>query len=371
MGDLPERKAMLTDRSLLLLLLAVLIQLWGLGAVYGTLAPSGRWEHFLVRQALWAAVSFIALLALWRVPFRVLLRHAPAAGGASLALLLLLPWLGTRVNGMAGWYECLRLTVQPSELVKGFFLLFLTWVLTRTAGRAEGRSLWAALVIAAYCFLILLQPDWGTAFVYALGGLGALYFGRASRRFLGLFAAVGALGMAAAAAAHPYMLRRIAVFLNPAFDPGGAGWHQHQFAIAAARGEWCGVKGEMAAWSAGFLPLSHNDSIYAAMTEMLGVLGAGLLLFLFAVWFRQWFRLAENCRAPERKLCIEASAAMVLMQTLLHIFVNLALVPPTGITLPLVSYGGSSMLGTMLMLAISLSAAREELLTLPDSAPQR
>jgi len=362
MGDLPDRKAMLIDRSLLLLLLAVLIQLWGLGAVYGTLAPSGRWAHFLARQSLWAAVSFMVLLTVWRVPFWVLLRHAPAAGVAALAVLLLLPWFGTRINGMAGWYQCLHWTVQPSELVKGFFLLFLTWALTRTAGRA----LWAAPVIAAYCFLILLQPDWGTAFVYALGGLGALYFGRASKRLLGLFAAGGALGMAAVAAAHPYMLRRIASFLNPALDPGGAGWHQHQFAIAAARGGWCGVKGEMAAWSAGFLPLSHNDSIYAAMTEMLGVLGAGLLLFLFAVWFWQWFRLAEICRAPERKLCIEASAAMVLLQTLLHIFVNLALVPPTGITLPLVSYGGSSMLGTMLMLAISLSAAREERLTLPE-----
>ena len=365
MGDVSDRKAVLLDRSLLLLLLAVLIALWGLGAVYGTLAASGRWEHFLSRQALWAAVSFAVLSAVWRIPFRTLLRCAPAAGAVSLVLLLLLPWFGSRVNGMAGWYACFGITVQPSELVRGSFLLLLTLVLTR---RSEGeRFLLGALVIAAHCFLILLQPDWGTAFVYALGGFGALYFGKVKKRFLALFAAAGVLAMAAAVWRHPYMLRRIASFLAPTLDPGGAAWHQHQFAIAAARGGWYGVKGEMAVWSTGFLPLSHNDSIYAAMTEMLGFLGAGLLLFLFAVWFRQWFRLAEACDDPARKLCIEASAAMVLMQALLHIFVNLALVPPTGITLPLVSYGGSSMLGTLLLLGISLSAAREERLALlPD-----
>ena len=371
MGDASDRRAVLLDRSLLLLLLAVLIVLWGLGAVYGTLAATGRWERFLGRQALWAAGAFAVLPAVWRTPFRTLLRCAPAAGAVSLALLLLLPWFGSRVNGMAGWYECGNVTVQPSELCKGFFLLLLVRVLAGKEQSEWRRFLLAALAIALFCFLILLQPDWGTAFVYALGGLGALYFGGVKKRFLVLFGAVGALGMAAAVSVHPYMLRRVAAFLDPRLDPGGAGWHQHQFAIAAARGEWVGVKNEMAAWSTGFLPLSHNDSIYAAMTEMLGLLGAGLLLFLFAVWFFQWFRLAGECAGPARRHCIEASAAMVLAQTLLHIAVNLALVPPTGITLPLVSYGGSSMFGTMLMLAISLSAAREERLSLPAAVSSR
>ena len=371
MIDLHEKQAELVFRSWLMLLLAILIALWGLGAIYGVLSASGKWEHFLVRQALWTLTALALLALLWRTPFDRLARRAVPLGLGGWLALALLPWFGMRINGMRGWYDAGSVMIQPSELVKGLYLLLLVRILTRPGQTQRRRVLEAGAVMIGFGGLILAQPDWGTALVFAAGGLGALYFCRVDWRWLAASGAVGAAGLIAVIFRHEYMLRRILSFADPGLDPGGAGWHQRQFAIAAARGEWFGVKGEMAVWSAGFLPLSHNDSIYSGLTEATGVVGAGLLLFLFGVWFRQWFRLGELCCDPMRRGYLDTAAAMVLFQTLLHVGVNLGMLPPTGITLPLVSYGGSSMLGTMLMLGLALSAVREELAGLPELARRR
>lgn len=360
MIDRHEAQSNILFRSWLVVLLAVATMLWGLGAVYGTLAAAGNWEHFLTRQAVWALGAFAAAMIAWRVPFDFLLRFAGWLALAGFGLLLLLPWFGIRINGMLGWYEFHSVMIQPSELVKGVYLLLLVRLLSAPERTEWLRVVTALPVMAGFVGTILLQPDWGTALVFAAGGLGALYFCRIRWRYLWGLAGLAALSMGGVILRHPYMLRRILSFFDSSFDPAGAGWHQRQFAIAIARGEWFGVKGEMAVWSAGFLPLSHNDSIFAGMSEMLGAFGAGLLVFLLAAWFWQFFRLGSFCSDPVRRSYIDAAAAMILFQALLHIYVNLGLLPPTGITLPLVSYGGSSMLGTMLMLGFALAAARKQ-----------
>lgn len=345
-------------RSMLISLLAGLITLWGLLAIYRTLALTGNWEHFLLRQGLWAAAAWIVYLAMSRLDWDFLKRAAMPAAAVGAVTLLLLPICGMRINGMCGWYSLGALTLQPSEICKGFYILALVKVMQQKNLPEMLKLILALMLIGIFALLLFIQPDFGTMIVYLTGGACALYFCNVRKRFLFIGAAAAVCSAAAAIVLHPYMQERILNFLNPEADPSGGGWHLRQFAIAVSRGEWFGVKGDMAVWSNSFLPLSHNDSIFAAMCEMLGFTGGAILLGLYTVWFYQMFALTFWRRDPFRRALIASLAAMIIVQTFLHIAVNLSLIPPTGITLPLVSYGGSSLVGTMIMLAIINIAGR-------------
>ncbi len=353
-----ERRHQLLMRTWVVVLLSGAIGFWGLCAVYRTLALTGEWEHFLIRQSLWALLAWVLFFAVARIPFAPIFRYAKWLALAGWIALVVLPWAGISINGMCGWYDFFGITAQPSELVKGVYILILVRVLTRRDWTESTRALAAFGIMAAFLLPILRQPDFGTAAVFCAGGGGAFLCCAMRWRYLGFAGGGAAVALSGALLRYDYMRSRIWNFFDTAADPAGAGWHLRQFTIAVARGGWFGVKSDMAVWSSGFLPLAHNDSIFAAMCEMLGFFGAGLLLALYAAWFWQLFMLGVWRRDPVRRALIDSMAFMLLAQTLLHILVNLGMLPPTGVTLPLVSYGGSSFLGTMLMLAVAVSAAR-------------
>lgn len=351
-----EKQNHILYSSLLITVLAAAISVWGLLAVYRTLALNGSWEHFLWKQGLWMLAAWTIFFLLKQVKFETIMRYSPIVAALGAAALFLLPLFGMKVNGMSGWYAIGSLTIQPSEILKGFYIAALVRVMTLPQLSNLPRFTAAAAVIAGFMFLLLLQPDFGTMCVYAAGGIGALYFCRTKIKYLLISAAATIPAGVAAIMLHPYMRNRLINFFDPTLDPGGGSWHLRQFATAIARGEWFGVKGDMAVWSNSFLPLSHNDSIFAGMCEMLGFAGALVLLMLYAAWFYQMYALSFWRHEPVRRMVIDSMACMILMQTFLHILVNLGLLPPTGVTLPLVSYGGSSAAGTMIMLAIIISA---------------
>ena len=362
-----EQRSQLQLRATLLVTLSALITLWGLLAIYRTLALSGGWESFLARQSLWALAAWTSFFIVSRIRFEKLMQFALILAGIGALALLLLPLAGVRINGMNGWYHFKFITVQPSELTKAFYILGLIKILHLKNLPQLARFGAALAVIMAFAVLLIIQPDLGTAAIYLAGGFGALYFGRVKLKYLLLTAAAALFSATAAIAVHPYMINRLKHFLMPTLSPTGGGWHLRQFAIAVARGEWFGVKGDMAVWSNSFLPLAHNDSVFAAQCEILGFCGGFILLMLFAGFFHQAFTLGAWRRNHLRRSVIDAMTFMIFAQTMLHIGVNLNLLPPTGVTLPLISYGGSSLVGTMLMLGIIISAARKD--NPPPAAP--
>ncbi len=356
MNKRSEQQNRIFYSTLMIAVLAAAISVWGLLAIYRTLALTASWEHYLWRQSLWMAAAWAIFFLMKQLKFEQIMRYSPMIAAAGAAALLFLPLYGMKVNGMNGWYTIGTLTVQPSEILKGFYIVALVKVMTLTNLPGLARFTAALTIVAGFIFLLLLQPDFGTMSVYAAGGIGALYFCRAKIKYL-IFCAAAAIPTGVAAIMlHPYMRNRLINFFDPTLDPGGGSWHLRQFATAIARGEWFGVKGDMAVWSNSFLPLSHNDSIFAGMCEMLGFFGSLVLLLLYAAWFYQMYSLSYWRHDPLRRMVIDSMACMILMQTFLHILVNLGLLPPTGVTLPLVSYGGSSAVGTMIMLAIIISA---------------
>ena len=354
-----EQNHQLMLRSTLITVLATGITLTGLLGIYRTLAISGEWQDFLLKQSIWALAAWSIFFALQKISFEQLMRWSLPLAGVGALSLLLLPFSGTTLNGMTGWYSFGELTIQPSEIIKVFYILALTWILCNKTIPEVMRFVLALGVIGVFALLLLIQPDFGTMSVYLLAGAGTLFFCRIKWRYLLATVAGAALIAAGTLLCHDYMRRRLIHFLDPSLDPTGGSWHLRQFAIAVARGEWFGVKTDMAVWSNSFLPLAHNDSIFAGVCEITGFCGGILLLLFYGAFFQQIFMLSYWRRDPFRRSVIDSLAFMLLVQTILHIWVNLNLLPPTGITLPLISYGGSSITGTMLMIAIIIIAGRK------------
>ena len=331
---------------------AFLIALWGVLTITASQYETARPLFLAGRQLLFVLAGTAVMLTAARIPFSAHLRLRLIYAVPALLLLLLLPAAGIRINGMRGWYSLGDWSIQPSELGKGIWLLLIA-----AAGlRWKPIALWSMLWIVP----ILLQPDFGTAAVYIAGLFCVWYSGGGRWKAL---CATGLLALVAAGVFlryNAYAWRRLTAFWNPEASPRGAGWHIFQFQLAVAHGGWTGSKLGQTFWSSEYLPLAYNDSAYAAMAETLGFLGCAAVLamyaFLYATLIRQAMR-SELSDAARRYLI--GTASLLAVQTLLHTGVNTGLLPPTGLTLPLISYGGSSLIGICLMLGIAVSAARD------------
>ncbi len=312
-----------------------------------------------IRQSGHMLIGAAALFVASRLPFSFYRRNAVMLTAGALTVLLLLPWFGIRINGMSGWFNFFGITVQPSEFFKPVALLSFVALMMSLHGETN-RFFGGLLLALLWVIPILIQPDFGTAAIY-MGIFAIVYFLAGGWwRWLVALVGTGAAGVGIFLWSHPYALRRLTGFLDPESDPLGNGWHIRQFELAIARGGWFGSKLGGAVWSNAYLPFAYNDSAFATMAETLGFFGvlipAAVLAALVAalVVLGHTPRLAESAR-----LYILGAASLLVMQTLIHISVNLGLLPPTGLTLPLISYGGSSFVSCGIMLGIALSASRD------------
>lgn len=318
------------------------------------------------RQALALAAGVAALVLCAAVPPATWQRAQPWLTGGSLILLYGVLLLGPPIHGTRAWFLLPlpwggTLSCQPSELAKPLFVLFLA----RHAAQPErlpgfGWREFGGYAGLAGCWLLplALQPDFGAVLVFALAlaGLYALQGGR--WRQLLAAAWLAALGALLAWHSHPYLRRRLGSFLEPGLDPEGASWHLRQLRRALAEGGLWGRGFGAADWSTFYVPLPATDSCFAGLGETLGFGGCGLLLaaallVLAAAW--------NDTRTWPDPFAATAGAGLCLMLTLglvVHVSANLGLMPITGVTLPLLSFGGSSLVGTLASVGVYLSLAR-------------
>ena len=334
-----------------------LLGVWGILTII-----TGQMDHsaplyFAERQFGYMLVGLAVLEITRRISFDIYRRYAVWLNLAALIFLFLLPFAGWQVNGMRGWYRLGVFTCQPSEISKGIFLLGGALLLAKKQGdnRRFGIALAWGLI---WCIPLLLQPDFGTACVYAAGIFFLYFLSGGSWKKLAVLGTGAVAGGVWFILCHPYTWKRFIGFYSDA-DPLGAGWHVQQLKLAIARGGWFGTKMDGAFWSNAYLPLAYNDSAFATILETLGFAGAvpvlvcgGVLIYTLGA-----LALQKNLRR-ENRLLIVGCMLMIAFQALLHLSVNVCLIPPTGLPLPLVSYGGSSFLGCCLMLGLALSAAR-------------
>lgn len=326
---------------------------------FASLLYGDAWYLFR-KQCIFLLLGLTSSLVVLFVPMNLWQKYSVAFLGLALIflVLVLIPWIGKSVNGSQRWLSLGVFSIQASELAKPCLLIFFSSYLSRRT--EEVRKSWSAFfvmvaIIGSVIALLLLEPDFGSAVVIS-STLGAMMFvaGVPILRFL-LLAVAGVGGFAAMAVVSPYRWERLLAFMDPWSRQFDSGYQLVQSLIAFGRGEWFGVGLGNSLQKLFFLPEAHTDFIFAIFSEEFGLAGALGLLALFAYFI---FKILTIASSANRKgylfsayLCF-GIALMLALQTFINIGVASGLLPTKGLTLPLVSYGGSSLLITLVLLTL-------------------
>ena len=320
--------------------------------------------YFFNRQLLWVIIGTVALIATSRVDYRRWRTIAVPVLGVSIALmvLVLVPGLGIKVSGSSRWLGGGPFRLQPSELAKLGILLFSADLLARRHDKMHDWRSTTRPVIGFFGLigvLLLAQPDLGTTLVTGCIVFGVLFLAGTPMTWMGGLGAMAAALTLLLAKIEPYRWRRMTSFLNPFADASNTGYQAAQGRIAMATGGLSGVGlgASRAKW--GFLPAAHTDFIFAIIGEELGLLGSLSVLILFATFAFLGARAA--LRAPDRFgfLLAGGVTAWVLGQAVINIGAVVGLLPITGVPLPFVSSGGSSLIPMMAGLGMLLNVTRQ------------
>jgi cell division protein FtsW len=279
-------------------------------------------------------------------------------------ILLLIPGIGHEVNGSMRWISVGPINVQVSEFAKmGFFIYLAAFVSHQQAEHISPSKLILGLIPAGLVsVLILLQPDFGAVVVIMACSLGLLFIaGMPLWQFsIMVFAAIG--GFAMLAITSPYRFVRLTTFMNPWEDQFDSGYQLTQALIAFGRGHWFGSGLGSGVQKMLYLPEAHTDFIYAVIAEELGLVGSITVLILYSLLVWQGFRLARQ--AYTRQLFLQGNLAYMIslwlaLQSLIAMGVNTGLLPTKGLTLPLLSYGGSSLWVSLFAVMVLLRINKE------------
>ena len=325
--------------------------------------------YFLARHAAFVAVGLLAASAAFQVPMKAWQKLAPYlfVAGALLLVAVLIPWIGKSVNGSRRWLSLGVFNVQPSELMKLAVVLYAASYAVRKAALLHAEQplrqtitrgfapLFAVMVLIGG--LLLMEPDFGAFVVIVAIAFGILFLGGLDwRLFLGLSALLP-IALGAILVAAPYRLQRLTAFLDPWSDPLGKGYQLSHSLIAFGRGEFFGVGLGASVEKLMYLPEAHTDFLLAVLAEELGFAGVIVVLALF-VWllYRAYAigRQSARLSRPFAALCAHGIGVWIGVQAFINIGVNMGVLPTKGLTLPLLSFGGSGIVANCVAIAILL-----------------
>ncbi len=352
------------------------LALFGIVMVYSAsavmaLEENGNQYHYVIKQGVWTAIGFGAMLLMMQFDYQRLRdrRIVYALLGVTVFLLLAV-FAFPRINGAHRWIRLAGFSLQPSELSKLTLAIFLAYFLEKRAG--EEGSLWRTFVpcvavTGALAALILKEPDLGTAMMLAVICVVMCFTAGARLLHLGMAAAPGLVVGAMMLIFVPWRFQRLVTFANPWADPQNSGFQVVQSLIAIGSGGTSGLGFAQGKQKMFFLPFAHSDFIFAVIGEELGLFGALMVLTVFGILLWRGVRVA--LRAPDRfgMLLGLGLVAGVVVQALFNISVVLSLVPTKGIPLPFISYGGSSLVPTLVAMGILLNISQH---SSGDSGPK-
>ncbi len=328
--------------------------------------------YYLKRQAVFALVGLALLALLSRVDFRLLRRAGGPLLAVSFGLLVAVLVLGTTVNGARRWLSLGAVDFQPSELAK---LAVALWVAALLVRNGPPRSLSelarpiGAVVLAA-CALVLLEPDLGTATVIAVMATAMLVVAGTRLRVVAGGVSLALVLAAAAVWVEPYRRARLTSFLDPWADPQESGFQTVQALIALGSGGIVGVGLGESVQKIYYLPEATTDMIIAIVGEEFGLAGTVAVVAAFAAFAYAGFNVALRCRDPFGKLLAAGLTALIAGQALLNLSAVLGVAPLTGVPLPFVSYGGSSLIVGLaavgILLNIAVNHAADATARMPD-----
>lgn len=359
----PARKF---DTPFLLVTLALLflgvLMVYDASIVYAQGVFGGKY-YFLVLQFIWAVFGLAAMLGVSLVDYHRLRKIAPLFLGVCVFFLVivLVPGIGSKVMGARRWIRFGQVGFQPSELAKlGFTLYLASWLTSKKRSKSGSKNpLHFCVLVGLLVGLVMLQPDFGTAMIiasigviiYFISGASILYFILGGPLLVGL-----ALLFIFSSS---YRRQRLMTFLLPSqSDPLGAGYHIRQALIALGSGGLFGLGLGQSRQKYEYLPEVSGDSIFAIVGEELGFFGAMLLLGLFLFLVYRGVVIAQNAKDEFGQLLTIGVISWIAIQTFINIAAVTGLIPLTGAPLPLISYGGSSLVFIMMGLGVVLSVSR-------------
>jgi cell division protein FtsW len=323
--------------------------------------------YYVERQAAAAVIGGMAAFFCLFVPMHVWQKLGPLILLVGLALLVvvLIPGVGHTVNGSTRWMRIGFMNVQVSEPARLCLLIFVAGHLVRHSKSVREEFLGflrPMLLLSLACGLLLAEPDFGAAIVLLATALAMLFVAGARLRDFCLFFGVAMISMTALAVTSPYRLQRLTGFLDPWSDPFDSGFQLTQSLIAIGRGQWFGVGLGESVQKLFYLPEAHTDFVFAVFAEESGLLGSFALIALFAVLVWRTFQLGMRAARVER--LFEAYLSIGIgtwlgLQAFINIGVNMGLLPTKGLTLPLISYGRSSLIVAMISIGLLLRIYHE------------
>jgi cell division protein FtsW len=364
----PARRDSSLDQALLWS--AVLLGAVGLVMVYSAsiaMAEAERFtgfrpSYFLVRHGSYIAVGLAVGAALFRVPVWLWQKAAPwlFLAGAITLVAVLLPGFGREVNGSKRWISLGITTFQPSEVMKLFVVLYAAdYTVRKAAFMDDFRKGFLPMfgVMTVIAFLLLREPDFGALVVVTTIAMAVLFLGGLNWRLFASLAVLLALAFVVMIFSSPYRLQRILGFMDPWADAYGKGYQLSHSLIAFGRGEWLGVGLGASVEKLFYLPEAHTDFLLAVIAEELGFAGVAAVITLFLFLVHRAFAVGRQAASLERyfaALVAQGIGVWLASQTFINMGVNMGLLPTKGLTLPLLSFGGTGIVVNCMALAILL-----------------
>ncbi len=343
------------------------LALFGVVMVYSASAVIAQQEnhsqfHYVLKQTLWTSFGFLAMFIAMRFDYQNLNRRWIVYGSLLLTILLLLAVFGfSPINGARRWIKLKGFSIQPSEIAKLVLALFLARFLEKRAGDED--SFWRTflpcfVVLGIIAGLVAKEPDLGTALMLAIICFTVCFAAGLRPRHL-VYAVVPALLYVGKMLIFtPFRMKRLSAFIDPWADSQGTGYQVVQSLIAVGSGGSHGLGFAQGKQKLLFLPFAHSDFIFAVVGEELGLIGALIIVFVFAIFL--WRGMRAALRAPDRFGMFLGIGIVVsiVAQALMNMSVVLALLPTKGIPLPFISYGGSSIVPTLAGVGILLNISQ-------------
>lgn len=354
--------------NLLLFLSILAISIFGLIMIYSASYIWAEYKFhdpfkFVKNQGLFFLIGIVLMILISRIDFRIYQKHANKILGLCILLLILvlIPGVGTVRNGSRSWFGIGSFGIQPSEFTKLGLIIFTSKYLCKNEKdmKSVKKGVLPILGLTLSIFgLIMLQPDFGTGTIIVMTIIGILFVGGVSFKFFFKIGIVGAVGIIGLIAIAPYRLARILSFLDPWKDPLGSGFQIIQSLYAIGPGGLLGLGFGNSIQKHFYLPEPQTDFIFSIISEEFGFMGVLIVATLFVTIIISGFKIAMKCEDLFGKYMAFGITFGLAFQALLNLMVVVGLIPVTGVTLPFLSYGGSSLLITLCSMGILLNISR-------------
>ena len=356
--------------EILLVVSVILISIFGIIMIYSASSIWAEYKYndplkYVKNQALFFIIGLILMFLVSKINYKFYLKKSNILliGCIILLILVLIPGVGMVRNGSRSWFGIGSFGIQPSEFTKLALIIFTSKYLMNNEKNMKNikKGVLPILCVLLFVFgLIMLQPDFGTGMIIVISIIGLLFVGGVSMKFFIGLGIIGVLGITGLIIIAPYRLARILSFLNPWSDPLGSGFQIIQSLYALGPGGLFGFGFLNSRQKHFYLPEPQTDFIFSIISEEFGFLGIVIVVTLFLIIIITGFKISKNCKDLFGKYLSFGIMFQLSFQALLNLMVVVGLIPVTGVTLPFLSYGGSSLLITLCSIGVILNISRYE-----------